>query len=330
MTDKLTSGKLPDGKEVTVIAPSRLHFGMFSFGVPESRQFGGVGVMIDQPVTSLRIEPASVDECVGTHAQRLRQTLEIVRRSAWGSAVPPCRLSLRAAPRSHVGLGSGTQTALAVVAGLRAFAKLPPLDALELGETSGRAKRSSVGLHGFLNGGLIVEAGKLPQEKVAPLLAQTAVPGNWRFVLICPRHKEGLSGETERAAFAALPPVPTAITEELQRIALDQLVPAARHSDFATFAEGLYRFGLAAGQCFKSHQAGVYATEQLARLVERVRGAGVRGVGQSSWGPTLFSLHPSVDAAERFLDDRTLWPDAYEYDFTIARPSPAGADIHTV
>jgi len=314
-------------KSVTVVAPSRLHFGMFSFGVPNTRQFGGAGVMIDAPTTTLRIERAATDECTGPHAARLRQVLDIVRAAAWSSTVPPCKLMLTASPRSHVGLGSGTQTALAVVAGLRALAGLPPLEALELGEASGRAKRSSVGLHGFLHGGLIVEAGKLPPEKVAPLLGQAALPEKWRFVLICPRYKEGLSGESERAAFAALPPVPAAITEELRRIALEQLVPAARHADFATFAEGIFRFGLAAGQCFKSHQAGVYATEQLARLVERVRGAGVRGVGQSSWGPTLFTLHPTPEHAEHFIADHGLWPDAYEYDFTLARPSVGGAEI---
>lgn len=314
-------------KSVMVTAPSRLHFGMFSFGVPGTRQFGGCGVMIDRPSTVLKIEAAAKDECVGTHAARLQQVLEIVRKKPWSSAVPTCRLSLEASPRSHVGLGSGTQTALGVVAGLRAIAGLLPLEALELGQASGRAKRSSVGLHGFLHGGLIVEAGKLPEEKVAPLLAQAALPEPWRFVLICPRHKEGLSGESERAAFAALPPVPSAITEELRRIALERLVPAAKYGDFATFGEGIYRFGLAAGQCFKSHQAGVYATEQLARLVERVRDAGVRGVGQSSWGPTLFSLHQSPEHAQRFVDDRGLWPDSYLYDFTIARPSAAGAEI---
>lgn len=312
---------------VTVTAPSRLHFGMFSFGVPGTRQFGGSGVMIDSPSTVLQIETAAKDDCTGTHKSRLQQALETVRGTAWGAKVPACRLMLTASPRSHVGLGSGTQTALAVVAGLRALAGLPPLEALELGEASGRAKRSSVGLHGFLHGGLIVEAGKLPDEKVAPLLAQAALPEQWRFVLICPRHKEGLSGESERAAFAALPPVPSAITEELRRIALERLLPAAKHADFATFAEGIFRFGLAAGQCFKSHQAGVYATEQLARLVERVRDAGVRGVGQSSWGPTLFTLHPSPEIAQRFVDDQGLWPDSYLYDFTIARPSAGGAEV---
>jgi hypothetical protein len=123
-------------KSVTVVAPSRLHFGMFSFGVPNTRQFGGAGVMIDRPSTTIRIEPAAKDECIGVHADRLKQTLELIRASAWSADVPTCKLMHVGSPRSHVGLGSGTQTALAVVAGLRAFAGLPPLEALDLGEAS--------------------------------------------------------------------------------------------------------------------------------------------------------------------------------------------------
>ena len=44
---------------------------------------------------------------------------------------------------------------------------------------------------------------------------------------------------------------------------------AEARGDFAGFADALYRFGHAAGQCFKSRQAGVYATDELAAVVAR-------------------------------------------------------------
>lgn len=317
-------------ESLVVTAPSRLHFGMFSFGHPTLRQFGGAGVMIDGSPLTLRIDPSPEFAAVGTAAERIRGVLERVRGTEWGRSLSPCRLEVRAAPRSHVGLGSGTQTALSVVAGLRAWAKLPPLEAVALAELSGRARRSAVGLHGFLHGGLIVEAGRLPHEAVAPLAAAASLPASWRFVLICPRAEEGLSGERERAAFATLPPVSPALTDELSRLALLELLPAARVGDFAGFAEAAYHFGAAAGRCFKSHQAGVYATEPLARLVERIRASGVAGVGQSSWGPTLFTLHPTDDAAQRFLAECASWPDAGDYEFTLASANRGGAKIESV
>jgi beta-RFAP synthase len=252
-----------------------------------------------------------------------------VRESDWGGTLPACTLEVVAAPPSHVGLGSGTQLSLAVVAGLRAFMQLPPLGVVDLARTAGRAKRSAVGLYGFLHGGLVVEAGRLPHDAVSPLVAAVTLPAGWRFVLITPRGV-GLSGESERAAFAALPSVPPLLTDELCRIALLDLVPAARSGDFAGFAEATYRFGYAAGQCFKSHQSGVYATEQLAALVARIRAAGIAGVGQSSWGPTLFTLHPTPTAAAQFAEYFRGWPQAEGCEVCIAQPNAGGATTETV
>lgn len=312
---------------ITVTAPSRLHFGMFSFGVPTLRQYGGVGVMIDADRTEIQITSAAEFSCVGTDADRLQQALTAVRATAWGRDLPACRIEVSAAPPAHVGLGSGTQSSLAVVAGLRAFMNLPPLDVIELAHTAGRAKRSAVGLYGFLHGGLIAEAGRLPHDAVSPLIAAIQLPADWRFVLIAPRGGVGLSGESERAAFAALPSVPPSLTEELCRIALLDLIPSARSGDFAGFAEAVYRFGYGAGQCFKSHQSGAYATELLAALVARIRAAGVAGVGQSSWGPTLFTLHPTQLAAEQFVAYFQTWPNAEAYNVRVAKPNAGGATV---
>lgn len=308
-----------------VSAPSRLHFGMFSFGVPTLRQFGGAGAMIDRPALVLRIAPSTHWEYVGGPIERIRQAVDSVRAADWGRDLSPVRIEVLFAPPAHTGLGTGTQTALTVVAGLRHFYHLPRLAAAELARAAGRAKRSAVGLYGFLHGGLIVEAGKWSHDVVAPLAALVELPQAWRFVLVRPRAQEGLSGDSERAAFAGLPSVPQALTDELCRIALLDLVPSARSGDFAGFAEALYRFGHAAGRCFKSHQAGVYATEQLATLVTRIRSAGVAGVGQSSWGPTLYTLHPTAEAAQEFVMSCERWADAPRYDVVLAAPNRGGA-----
>ena len=63
-------------RAVTVTAPSRLHFGMFSFGRSDIRQFGGVGVMVEQPALRLTIEPARSLQVRGQHALRIREAAE--------------------------------------------------------------------------------------------------------------------------------------------------------------------------------------------------------------------------------------------------------------
>src|SRR5262245_58676058 len=99
-------------KVVEVSTGSRLHFGMFSFGHPGVRQFGGVGAMIDSPRAAVRITPATELRVDGPMRERV---LQVAR--TFGDGLP-CAIEVVSAPRQHVGLGSGTQLALAVSRGL--------------------------------------------------------------------------------------------------------------------------------------------------------------------------------------------------------------------
>lgn len=312
---------------VTVSAPSRLHFGMFSFGQPGERQFGGIGAMIAAPGLRLRVSSAAAFQSHGPLAERTADFAGRIGR-AWGLDGPPaCRIEILAAPPQHVGLGTGTQLGMAVAAGLCAWRGLPTSDPAELARLAGRGGRSAIGLYGFAQGGLLIEAGKRSPDEASPLIARHALPAAWRFVLLRPRGDEGLSGDAERQAFAALPPVPQSVTAELCRLALLGLAPAAISADFAAFGEALYDFGHLAGSCFARNQGGAFASQRLAQLVATVRRLGVRGVGQSSWGPTLFAVLPSPAAAEEFCARLQRESGHGDFDQQIASPANAGARI---
>jgi predicted sugar kinase len=120
--------------------------------------------------------------------------------------------------------------------------------------------------------------------------------------LICLAGQHGLSGEAEQSAFRDLPPVPHATTRELRSALNDEMLPAAAAGDFARFSRGLYRFGHQAGMCFAARQGGAFASPPVAQLVETVRSLGVEGVGQSSWGPTVFALLETEREARQFAD----------------------------
>ena len=45
-------------RSVEVVAPSRIHFGLLSFGNPAIRRYGGVGVMLERPAVRVRITAA--------------------------------------------------------------------------------------------------------------------------------------------------------------------------------------------------------------------------------------------------------------------------------
>jgi beta-RFAP synthase len=310
---------------ITVSAPSRLHFGLLAFGGGQSRQFGGAGAMIRQPGLALRLTPAERLEVRGPLAERAEVFARRFAEARLEGQAPNCRLDVLAAPPEHVGLGVGTQLGLAVAAGLAAWSGQGRLTPAELAASVGRGRRSAVGAYGFCHGGLIVEAGRRPEDSFSPLVARIALPPAWRFLLVRPADPAGLSGTAEEQAFQALPPVPREVTARLCQELLLELLPAARAGDFGGFSASLRRYGHAAGLCFAARQGGAYASVRIAALAERIRGLGVEGVGQSSWGPTLFAALPSEAEADRLAAE--LASEDTDLELLVAEPAASGATV---
>lgn len=311
---------------VHVAAPSRLHFGLWSLASTAGRQFGGVGAMVERPGLELTIRPSERLEATGSLAQRA-----IAFARSWAefhaAPLPACHIKITSAPPQHAGLGTGTQLGLAVAAGLNAFCGLPSARPQELALAVGRGLRSAVGTYGFVLGGLIVEQGKLPGEPISPLDCRIGLPADWRFVLVRPIGLSGLAGDDESAAIASLPAIPSHVTQQLIAEARDHLVPAAATGDFAQFADSLYRYGNLSGQCFAARQGGPYNGPVLTRLVEQIRGLGAAGVGQSSWGPTLFVAQPCQAAAHALVRQLERLSDLPPLDVLITPPANAAARI---
>lgn len=320
-----------------IIAPSRLHFGLFSLGAddrardpafdPPRRRFGGVGMMIDQPELRLRIEPADRFIAVGPLAERVLEFAE--RWTAFHRLPdkPPFQLRVIHAPPQHAGLGVGTQLGLSVAAALTIATGQPMPNPAELAISVGRGLRSAVGTYGFAEGGMIIEKGKRPGEPIAPLDTRLDLPGDWRIVLLRPRGASGLCGRAEQAAFADLPPQSLAATAELIAEVRERLVPAAALGDFAVFSDSVQRVGRLAGSAFAAIQGGPYNGPRLTELVAAVQAVGVRGVGQSSWGPTLFAFLPNAEAAERFVQQFRHMPVAHDLELTITTINCCGVRV---
>jgi len=285
---------------VTVQAPSRLHFGLFSWG-GAGRQFGGVGVMVRDPGLELIAEAAEIPQFEGVTADRIRSFCEHWTHAVGLERTPSVHWKVVKPPQEHVGLGSGTQLGLAVAAALFRLHGIAQPGSLRLATSVGRGLRSAIGAHGFVAGGLLVEPGKFADEPLSPLEARVAVPEAWRVVLVRPRMECGLHGAAEKSAFAALPPVPATVSLRLRELALEQMAPAARDGDFGRFADSLWEYGTLAGTCFAPVQGGPFNGPVLTQLAYRLRELGAVGVGQSSWGPTLFAFQPSAETAQDFV-----------------------------
>lgn len=287
---------------VRVIAPSRLHFGLLRFAEQQGASYGGLGLTLDAPRTVIEVQTAAEWQAVGPMADRALEFAKLAAQSYRLDQKIPLHVRVCEAPQPHSGLGTGTQLALAVALGIRQLWQLPTLDATELSASVGRGKRSAVGSHGFVQGGLIWETGQDCDHSLGTLSKRLAIPEPWRVLLITLPEGQGLHGKRELAAFANVPPVPPEVTQELIQVAESTILPATESADFDRFAEGVHHYGRLAGSCFASVQGGSFASPAITQLVDQLRGAGILGVGQSSWGPTVFALAASETQANDFAD----------------------------
>src|SRR5262249_37388038 len=150
-------------------------------------------------------------------------------------------------------------------------------------------------------GGFLVDAGKRAGDGVAPLVARADFPDDWRVVVVLPPQGPGVHGEGERVAFARLAH-DAARTDALCRLALLGMLPALAEADLDPFGEALFDFNARAGEAFAPAQGGDYASPLAAEVVAFVRGQGVKGAGQSSWGPALFAVTADADRAGRLAE----------------------------
>lgn len=286
--------------EVFVETSARLHFGVLDLGGSLGRWFGGIGAAAPGPTLCVSGRPASALEVEGEDADRAADCAR--RFQAHHGLRTGVRLRVHRALPEHAGLGSGTQLGLAVARVMAEIAGLAT-DAGELACAVGRAKRSAIGTWTFAGGGFVLEGGRRPdRDGVAPLLARLPFPKTWRCVVAVPDSR-GISGPDEAAAFAALPPAPERDVERVAHLVLMGLLPAIADGDIATFGAALTAVQTITGRWFAPAQGGVFASGASEELIRRMPEWGAVGVGQSSWGPTVYGIVEG-EAAGLHLADR--------------------------
>jgi beta-ribofuranosylaminobenzene 5'-phosphate synthase len=289
---------------VTVDAPARLHLGFLDPNASLGRGFGSIGLTIDAFGTRITAQRAEEQRIVGAHgdAQRARIAQFLDRlHAAYGG--PPVVIEVHQAPRAHAGLGSGTQLALAVgTAFARLLGRSPA--SVELAALLGRGARSGIGTLGFDHGGLIVDGGPGAANRVPPMLSRLTFPEAWRILLIDDTHREGLHGEEERRALAALAPFPQALAAHLCHLVMMRVLPGVAEQDFDAFARGIGEVQRTIGQYFAPVQGGMFTSSAVAAALtalEPLDTPDTAGIGQTSWGPTGFAFFRSAQDAERGL-----------------------------
>jgi beta-ribofuranosylaminobenzene 5'-phosphate synthase len=318
---------------VTVEAPARLHLGFIDLNGGCGRLFGSIGVAIERPRHVVEVRRAERNELEGECSAVLSRMVERL-----GDDVRvPGPLALRVLERipRHQGLGSGTQWDLALGCALSRLSG-HTLTAQEIASRLGRGRRSGIGVAAFERGGLVVDGGvRGPKDGASvrtdappPVIFQHPLPQEWEFVLASPMGEEGLHGSREEAVFRDLEPMSEVVAGRISRLVLMKALPAALTGDLEEFGEAITEIQILMGRQFAAHQAGPYSSERGQAIAEFARRRGAAGVGQSSWGPTVFALVRGAEAAcdlmaaiRGFAGDRpvALWH---------TRASSRGAVVH--
>jgi len=285
-----------------VKTPSRLHFGIVDMRGDLGRIHGSVGVAIRRPNLILKASPSPELRTRGPRAAKIMQYAEEILKDARVEGAAEVKL-VSDIPE-HVGLGSGTQLALAVGAALSRLFDLG-LSVEEIASKLNRSRISGVGTYAFKYGGFIVDAGHRVDRpnNVPPLVFRSDVPRSWRFIVGIPDIDAGLSGMREHDAFKRLCPPSGELVGEVSRIVLMKMIPAILDRDIEAFGEAMTAMDFKFGEYWMAVQGGRFSHPIIEAGVRFLLEAGAYGVGQSSWGPVFYGLVEGEQQARDLSED---------------------------
>ncbi|WP_435364624.1 beta-ribofuranosylaminobenzene 5'-phosphate synthase family protein [Haloarchaeobius sp. DYHT-AS-18] len=314
---------------------ARLHFGFQNLSLAHERLYGGLGVGLAEPRARIEATRADSLRCddpdVERYAERVLTVLDL----------PGAEVHVEDSLPRHVGLGSGTQLALAtLVAVATAYGR--EVDVRALAPQLGRGGRSGVGVATFESGGFVADAGHpttrftsappADGEWTVPAVAtRHELPGSWRFVLTVPDVPAGRSGSRENESMrAVVERADAAVADEIAGIVTRQLLPAAAEGRLDAFGTAVSEIGRLNGAWYADEQGGVFRPPVGTIVSELAESESLTGVGQSSWGPTVYGLtdrarvEDARAAAERALDAADV-----EGQILVCRPGNTGAWVDT-
>ncbi|KXA90290.1 hypothetical protein AKJ38_03370 [candidate division MSBL1 archaeon SCGC-AAA259I14] len=309
-----------------VRTPARLHFGVLNPSGGSLRKYGGVGLSVDGIGYSLEGEKSDCLEILGSTEQKERARKIIQKISQAYDLSSEVKVKINESIPPHVGLGSTTQLSLAL-GKILAILFQKDFSTLELAKKIGRGKRSAIGTYVFDRGGLIVEGGRSGEE-FPPLILRDIFPKKWRFVVAIPNVERGPEEEDEDKYFEGLERNEN-ISKEICYILVLKLLPALKRNDISDFGEALTKIDEKVGKAFSTKQGGVFGGGAVSETRDYMLDEGAYGVGQSSWGPTVYGLVKDQEEARHLREsvENFYREEGFLGDVLIVKPDNRGAEI---
>jgi len=291
-----------DTRRVVIRTPSRIHVSLIDLHGGSGRVDGGIGITLDEPAVLLEAElsPALSISGGDPALQDRARTIatEVLQKLGAGGSLA---ITLRSNYPAHIGLGSGSQLALAIA---RAASELygRHLPTKELARLAGRGGTSGIGTAAFESGGFIVDGGHrfgAGGEKTdfrpsaasrgvspPPVIARHDIPSDWRILLAIPDVPPGASGNSETDIFRDNCPIPLAEVRELSHEILMRMLPGIAGRDLDLFGSSINAVQQLG---FKKVELSLQPPE-VTGLLPILRDAGAAGAGLSSFGPAVYAI----------------------------------------
>jgi len=304
-----------DTRRVIVDTPSRLHVSLIDMHGGSGRVDGGIGITLDEPGILIEAELSpvlAVHGCDPATRERIGQVAAgVLKDLGLGGSVA---ITVRKSFPSHIGLGSGSQIALAVA---KAVTELHDrhIPARELARLVGRGGTSGIGTAAFDHGGFIIDGGHrfgAGGEKAdfrpssasrgvspAPVIARHEFPKDWKILLAVPDLPAGANGSHEADIFRTRCPVPLDEVRALSHEVLMRMLPGLVERDLDLFGSAV---NTVQGLGFKKVELSLQPPV-VHGLLSTLRNAGAAGAGMSSFGPAVYAFGdtnvPELERAAR-------------------------------
>ncbi len=310
---------------IEITTPSRLHITLIDLNASIGRVDGGIGLTLNEPGfriiadrsdTPGEVTVTSESANGSTYIGRMRESAAALLpdMNVGASGIGGIRIHITHDAPPHVGLGSGTQCALAAGMAVNQLYSLG-LSVRDIAIKAGRGGTSGVGVASFESGGFILDGGHRFSEKgafkpsaasrspPAPILFQRPFP-DWEVVLAIPDAR-GAHDDNEVDIFKQECPIPLFEVQELSHIILMETLPAVVEEDIESFGESINRIQKTG---FKSREIALQRPE-IRQMIELMQ-ENTCGAGMSSFGPVVYGITDNKrDAghatclAQEFLDE---------------------------
>lgn len=308
-----------DERRIIVSTPARIHLGLIDMNGTSGRVDGSIGIALDKPGTLLE---ATANEELLVHGgdEGARETVRNIAECVLDAihAGSRAKITLRSLCPRHVGLGSGTQLALATARAVcELYGKNIPVQ--DLAKITGRGGTSGIGTAAFAQGGFIIDGGHRfgtdgckesfrPSRASrgippAPVIARYSFPEDWKIVLAIPDVPPGANGSAEVDIFKNSCPVPLGEVREICHEVLMRMMPGLLERDLDLFGSSVNRIQELG---FKRVEHSLQAPD-ISSLMETMQVAGASCTGMSSFGPAVFAIADTnlpdiVHAAQSCMD----------------------------